>query len=58
MTVEMIDSGSVGGPAVNLLVSSRMMCFILGQDYSALDFYLHVLQWMLNTQLHSVVTYS
>ena len=38
MTVEMIDSGRVGGPAVILLVNSRMMYFVLWQENSVLDF--------------------
>lgn len=47
MTIEMIACGSLDGTAVILLISSGMMCFVLGQENPVPDFHLHVLQWMI-----------
>lgn len=49
--MEMIDSGSLGGTATILLISSRMMCFVSGQENPVSDFYLQILQWMLSSAL-------
>ena len=42
----MIDSGSLSGTAVTLLISSGMMLCV-GARKPCTDFHLHVLQWML-----------